>query len=183
MRLYGIAVALVVLVSCADPVIGPDPTSNVGGNGQGAGGEDGGGIETLSGTRIKVSRLAADDGSTGPIGWYDSELHVACLWAKASDGTLRCLPEATRSTFFADNACSQPLAVSRCGAPAFISVVDACGLTTIHEGGPEASPEGFFKIAENGQCVSSVSPGGPVYAAAGEIAAVSFVAGAVGVTQ
>ncbi len=63
-----------------------------------------------SGGRIKmrVGRAAAPDGSVSFNGWYDTQLGINCVWRKAVDGAMRCLPEltATRTRWYIGSTCS-----------------------------------------------------------------------------
>jgi hypothetical protein len=72
-----------------------------------------------SGTRLKIKYYLGADGSKAFKGFYDSQLNVDCYFAKAADGTVRCIPVATATTttanYYADANCTQPVAlVSQC---------------------------------------------------------------------
>ena len=70
--------------------------------------EGSGGVE--SGTRLKVRRLAADDGATVRTGdFFDVELNEVCVFRLASDGSRRCMPGPASiypTPMYADPSCS-----------------------------------------------------------------------------
>ena len=99
-----------------------------------------------AGTRLKVRTLTSDDGAKQQIGFFDSEVGVACTFGLASDGTQRCMPitQATLTTnFFGDISCTTRVAISGCAdVPAFArESVGTCGaadfyqVTGAHSGG------------------------------------------------
>jgi hypothetical protein len=81
--------------------------------------------ENQSGTRLKTQRYVGTDGSSQFIGFYDSQLAVACAFAVAADGKTRCVPSgsavAVVTTGYADSGCTQPIAAmgSTCAAPKY----------------------------------------------------------------
>lgn len=75
-----------------------------------------------SGTRIKVKAWTTADGAKLAIPGFafDSQRNEECGFRLAADGMTRCLPITVpvNSSYFADAACSQPVAVvSSCGTP------------------------------------------------------------------
>ncbi len=74
-------------------------------------------VESQSGERLRRVIVEAA-GLERLVGWYDSELEVECSPAMATDGVLRCLPEAAdAAVVFADPECSVRVA----------SISEACG--------------------------------------------------------
>lgn len=69
-----------------------------------------GGAPNESGTRLKVRRLAADDGATVRTGdFFDVEINEPCVFRLASDGSRRCMPGPASiypTSMFADPVCS-----------------------------------------------------------------------------
>jgi len=101
--------------------------SGDGGQDAGAGGAETGGASPkvlyapfVSGTRLRVNRIAGDDGSLTPIGLYDLDIGAPCTFAPAEDGIRRCLPLSVENAqlSYSDSACSQPYAsVQACEGP------------------------------------------------------------------
>ncbi len=60
-----------------------------------------------SGARLRARYIAGADGSRQFVGWWDSERKEECAFAKAEDGTLRCLPTSYPTTYFADASCTK----------------------------------------------------------------------------
>ena len=73
-------------------------------------GPPGGSADAESGTRLKVRRLAADDGATIRTGdFFDADLNEPCVFRLASDGSRRCMPGPASiypTPMFADPVCS-----------------------------------------------------------------------------
>lgn len=103
--------------------IAPDPgdTGLTDGGGS-AGDEDGatsasdGGVRgserdpaATSGTRLRVRYLEAGPSATMTVDLWDSELETPCTFAKAPDGTLRCLPSVAADVYYADSGCTEPV--------------------------------------------------------------------------
>lgn len=72
----------------------------------------GAGAVYQSGTRLKMRTLVTADGARAFLGWRDTQLNLDCGFSVAGDGRTRCLPSgnASYSGYFADSACTQPLA-------------------------------------------------------------------------
>ncbi len=98
-----------------------------------------------SGTRLKVQRNVGSDGSSSFVSLYDSQLKTACGWMAASDATTRCLPDsganfgtvtlpstvAQANVYFADPACSVPLAASgSCTPPTYATILSSSSCPT-----------------------------------------------------
>ncbi len=159
--------ALCGLVACGNDEAGVTPqkdtTASSGGSGGdggatsgggGSGADDGGPAAFTGGSRLKVRRLVADDGSVQLLGFHDSELGVNCGFTRASDGAMRCLPSnvAAAGSYFADAACSEPavIGLKNCDQPDFaISLEGVCGdhrrvhqlgaeLTSLYTGTPSS---------------------------------------------
>ncbi|MBX3258076.1 MAG: hypothetical protein KF782_00040 [Labilithrix sp.] len=64
-----------------------------------------------SGSRLRRRYLEAGPGAYRTLSFWDSELEVSCAFAEASDGQLRCLPDARSlaNVYFNDAACSEPV--------------------------------------------------------------------------
>jgi hypothetical protein len=84
--------------------------------------------------------LDGGDGAVLRIGWQDIHLDMACRFLTASDGSIRCLPDASASSarlsndgvVYADEACTKPLfAGLKSKAPPFVvgeaMMPEACG--------------------------------------------------------
>ncbi len=192
-------VAMVGLLACSDE-IDPDPTSGggnanngTGGNttsagasgeggtgahGEGAaaagGGVPGGGFE--SGSRLKAQTLVGQDGSRSPTGWYDSEMGVACVFRKASDGQTRCLPNGPTIIYYSDDTCATPMVVATCapGGHALL-IEDSCtGAARVFPIGGSISPANAY-VKVGASCTNVVDPAPPIYSVGAEIPASSFV--------
>ena len=80
-----------------------------------------------SGSRLKAKWYVGADGSKQFLGWHDSQLNTDCDFEVASDGATRCIPAypagALLATYFADAACSQPIAYlyPGCATPTYAS--------------------------------------------------------------
>jgi hypothetical protein len=80
-----------------------------------------------SGSRLKAKWYVGADGSKQFLGWHDSQLNTDCDFGVASDGATRCIPAypagALVATYFADAACSQPIAYlyPGCATPTYAS--------------------------------------------------------------
>jgi hypothetical protein len=150
--------------------------------------------EPKSGTRLKARMLIGEDGSRQwNYGWHDSQRDEDCTFTLASDGVMRCLPmtaaaSAVGSGYFADAACSQPLA--------FVAVVGPCNGNTqkppksAYRAGPLCGATYSYEIYEVGaafdgatiyvksgaSCLSTPTPASYAYYALGtQVPASSFV--------
>jgi hypothetical protein len=135
----------------------------------------------------KVSRVGSGGGrlvpafvatsSTGALtrGWHDNEKNLDCVFGKASDGKLRCLPTAPKGIlFYTDGACSSPsrvvtyaeaggctdtssglvrVADQACGAQDGAGVADADATTRIYKlaGTPREVPGASYS-SQPGKC-------------------------------
>lgn len=106
----------------------PNGASGIGGVGastgtasgsDGAGGSSGNVLDPIgdahaneSGSRLKARWYKGIDGSKEWLGWYDNRRGEDCLYAIASDGVTRCLPEkhVYLASAYADENCVVPLA-------------------------------------------------------------------------
>jgi hypothetical protein len=81
--------------------------------------------ENQSGSRLKTQRMVGTDGSSQFVGFYDSQLAVACSFVVAADGKTRCVPSgsavAVVTSGYADSGCTQPRAAigSTCTTPKY----------------------------------------------------------------
>lgn len=64
----------------------------------------------VSGSRIKARWVVSDDGARHFLQWYDSLLGFPCVFARSSDGIVRCVPNrmGMLAGWYADAACTQP---------------------------------------------------------------------------
>jgi len=112
-----------------------------------------------SGGRLKAIYMAGSDGSRQDYGLWDGELQTACGFARAADGSLRCLPARTASagTYFIDAGCTSTVGVGLHGcAYSFIMApvgTDACLLDGAR-----------YQVFRAG----AVIPGGAVYQLSGK---------------
>lgn len=112
-----------------------------------------------SGTRIKARMLVTADGAKSFVGWRDTQLGVDCVFAKASDGKMRCLPFGnwtTSSIAYGDSGCTSPVAMfGGCSDPTWVGVVDATscssGKVAIYEVSGEFTGSLFDKSSD-GSC-------------------------------
>ncbi len=79
----------------------------------------------VSGSRLKTRVFTASDGAVEYRGFYDSQLNVDCRFGTANDGETRCLPQGaglTAGPYFADAACTAPIALGFCSGtpPAYV---------------------------------------------------------------
>jgi hypothetical protein len=94
-------------------------STTTGAGGTGGDGGTGGSAEVqgqgfVSGPRLRAKYYLGTDGSKQFHGWYDSQRQEDCFYVTATDGTRRCMPvdySAKFGSYFADAACTQPLAV------------------------------------------------------------------------
>lgn len=120
--------------ACGSEPIGPDPDATSSGNAMGGGGAGGAGEggapggSYVSGSRLKARTLVAGDGARSPAGWFDSQLRTECSFIVLADGSTRCAPSFSAPLYYADDACTQKLAVAPCGgSPApYIGDGDGC---------------------------------------------------------
>lgn len=196
---------LVLCTACGDSGITPEPkepsdggsTANggapsTGGSGPiGGGTPDGGapqggsvpGVETESGSRLKVMTHVGSDGSRFPGGWFDSELNTECSWSTAADGSRRCLPNGLTATYYSDAACTALLALQDpCGAKQFAVVLDtaaACGARRhIFPLAAQAFPVNVWTKSGN-SCFGVVTPDGELFSVGPEIGSGEFVSEAI----
>jgi hypothetical protein len=87
--------------------------------------------QTTSGSRLKARYITTADGAKQFYGWRDIQRNEDCSFMTAGDGQNRCLPywatpaPATVGVYWADAACSQPLAyVAK-------STGGSCGATSV----------------------------------------------------
>lgn len=123
--------------------------------------------ENQGGSRLKTQRYVGSDGSSQFIGFYDSQLSVACSYVAATDGNVRCVPSGGAvgvvSTGYSDSGCTQPIAQigSSCGTPKY--AIEAVG-TGACPGGSEvqaynvgAAYSGTVYDAAAGKCIALTS--------------------------
>ncbi len=142
-----------------------------------------------SGTRIKVQRYVGADGSSSPIGLYDSQLKVPCAWATASDGTTRCLPtgsayQGLHIPVFVDSGCSLPLLAlptpGPCTLPTYasstVSLTAACssGLSMFSVGSVFTGP---VYTGTPGSCTAGTGLAGTTYYSLAPLMPSEFVEG------
>lgn len=163
-------------VAACDPNIGPDPSDGSSSTGAGPHGKQG----YEQGSRLKVKALVGADGSQQRIGFSDTmRNNEACSFRRASDGTWRCMPDAstTISAYYSDPSCTSPVAVGSCSTPAdaYASevTVDACGAATYHLYQRGAQIVGQV-YALQGSCVNATI-NVPAFVVDGEIAPDAFV--------
>lgn len=85
----------------------------------------------VSGDRLRAAVVDGGDGAVAFRGWHDRELGVACAFATAADGVLRCLPTDTAYLVFRDAACTERAAVSfarpDCPGPVYAAAPSGLG--------------------------------------------------------
>jgi hypothetical protein len=173
----------------------PGPTGPAGPPGQdgvpgppgppGAAGDGGDGsaepTDAVSGARLQARVWVAEDGAREFLGWFDTERHEACDFQYAGDGLVRCLPQnaATIIGYFADAACTEPLAQSLCAATYADTFTHTCpeGRRLFALGDPFDGQTAYVPIGP--QCVPSTPPGGLLYHVGAEVSPASFVAASV----
>ncbi len=141
-----------------------------------------------SGSRLKLSYYAGEDGSKVPIiQVYDSDLQATCTYRTAADGSWRCMPSGYgASGYFSDASCSGVLfsvTDHPClESPMFGLIADACGagarmfeLGAVHTGGVHAMVGGECVPLEN-PCVAT---GCQLHVPGAEVPPSRFVAGTV----
>jgi hypothetical protein len=134
-RMLAGSITVYVIMAACSAGGGPQSFSgnDGGGSGSGAssgasGGGSGGIVDALtdpvteasadpyqSGSRLKANYYAGSDGSKQWIGWHDSQRNEDCGFTKAADGATRCMPAGVAIVaYYADAACTQPLAYVSC---------------------------------------------------------------------
>lgn len=81
-----------------------------------------------SGTRLRRRYLEGGEGAYVTVDLWDTQMETVCSYREATDGMLRCLPDAAVELTYADAACSQPVYVARdydCETPYARSLVDS----------------------------------------------------------
>ena len=104
----------------------PGPVGPQGPQGpQGEPGSGGSSAPDASGSRIKLRYLKGEDGSRRFVGFFDSQLGVACEWKRGTDLARHCLPVETARTRYVDSQCQVAIAVlpltPECGTPVYSS--------------------------------------------------------------
>lgn len=145
----------------------------------------------ISGDRIVAQYIEADDGARAFVGWLDVERGERCDWRTAADGVTRCLPiegltvgpsggGIAQVVFFADDACSRPLAVLWDDACANLHVAievddSSCPVRAIvHSVEPEPHLGDMYGL-QVGECVAMGPAAEWQYATIGEVPTSSFV--------
>jgi hypothetical protein len=146
----GSIVVYVIMAACSagsgspGASLGRDGSASSSSGGAGSGGDGSSILDALtdpvgmatadpnqSGTRLKLTYYAGADGSKQAAGLHDSMLNVDCSFETMGDGTLRCAPvyavSALISSYYADAACSQPLALTYagCSVPAYAASAES----------------------------------------------------------
>jgi len=147
-----------------------------------------------SGTRLKVRAFVGADGSRQFAGMRDATRDVDCTFAVAADGRTRCLPLATGASvgaYYADAACSLPLAATRAGcaslAPYALSVdVTVCPqryrirqVASQFSGDAVYTKSGGSCAAVSGPALVLLRADVDLYATGPELPAANFVEGTV----
>ncbi len=144
----------------------PDATTTVTGDG-------GGGVTRrplTSGSRLKVRRVTAEDGSTALLGMFDSQLNVDCTWINTAGG-YRCVPFSgcAPAGRYVDAACTRAVVLqsSACEPAVYVPAFDVATGTynrlfqvdgpvqmgTLYVGGsgscfPSTATENYFTLSE-----------------------------------
>lgn len=152
-----------VLAACGEPAEAPP-------------GPDG----VKSGTRLRARfRQEAGEGTARElIGWHDRARGEDCTFARASDGTWRCLPPVQWSETFSDETCTTPLGTAALGnacwiAPPYLgrAALDVCNgeLEAVWEIGPRTLPAMVYvRDWSTGECTAAAAEPSLAYYAAGD---------------
>jgi hypothetical protein len=169
---------LLLIVGCATP-IQPDPTGSGGSSSSattsnvsasassGTGGTTSQPATFTGGSRLKVRKLTADDGSTQQLGFHDTMRNENCVFRVALDGRERCLPDAALSVgTYSDAQCTQPILVSTCSTmpPYFLHPTsNACpdqAQYAIYQVTGFTTAANHYVGAPNGSCAQVPTPPG-----------------------
>ncbi len=117
------------------------------------------------GARLKPITLHAPDGPRVFTGWHDTALATPCAFAPASDGSLRCLPDAAFASAlgYADPECRTPLqAFSRdaCELPGYLALARAetCPQTHTFLRRKAKLDQARYYVRSGATCVMAASP-------------------------
>src|SRR6185436_13052369 len=85
-----------------------------------------------SGTRLRARVMDGGYGAKLFVDWQDTHLGIACSFALAGDGRIRCLPvdedTSILTTFFSDDACTTLVAIGPPPDDLYVRIADAtCG--------------------------------------------------------
>jgi hypothetical protein len=152
--------------------------------------------EEVSGSRLRKVVRQNGDGTSEFLRLHDTELAVACSFAPASDGQLRCLPAATGAPFadgavrYSDEACTAPIAqlAEEAGAELPTTMrelappAEGCAAETVptfHTLGKQLAiaPETTIFQKDGETCTAVPAPATSFFAIAGELPADTFVSG------
>jgi hypothetical protein len=117
-----------------------------------------------SGSRLRARFYAAGDAKLFQT-WHDTKLDFDCSFSTAADGQLRCQPQTTEATFFADSGCSQPVVppAPDCAGPTFFTAPSSAGYCTRPDvwkaGATQQLDHSYTLDASTGDC--TVSTKGP----------------------
>jgi len=157
-----------------------------GGGGPGAGGGSNSGQPLYaSGTRLRARYHDAGDGASLFLGWRDTQLGENCMFRKAEDGVLRCVPDTGAMTTlrFQDNGCTEPVAAVACNAPSQYVTVESgeagCEANSksheVYQMGAEVSDTTTFRKLGN-TCAPMAAGTGVVLRAVTKVLPDTFVA-------
>jgi hypothetical protein len=131
-----------------------------------------------SGSRIQLKTITGSDGARGQGPWHDAQLGIDCYFYLAGDGAYRCIPYEMgyAGTYYADAACSTPLAYAGCAAPLFAESIKACGSggTTYYEVG---GVYGGATYVMGSTCVAVTQPTLTLYTVGAVVPASAFALG------
>lgn len=157
--------------------------------GQGSGTADGG-----SGSRLKVRRLAGEDGSSTPIGFFDMKLQAECSFRPDANGDMRCLPGAVSNLpniHYGDPNCTIKIAAlpANCGNDPLYALAPVDGSCysmprfEAHKLGAQLLDPVSTWYSSGGKCVGQPAGSGPYYQLGPELDPSAFMLGEVKIDE
>lgn len=143
--------------------------------------------DVQSGTRIKARWMSTADGARQFLGWRDTGRNTDCSFWVSGDGVVRCLPIPMLygGSYFADSACTQPVALDYggpCPSSNLINAPDYSGCPArsrvFNRGSQVTNPDGGAPAAyykSGGSCYSTQTGSAKVYRYGTEVPPSSFI--------
>jgi hypothetical protein len=159
-------------------------TSGQGGATTGSGGDDLPGLGYENGTRLRARVFASSDGARQFETWHDNQRNEDCSFRTAADGTLRCMPAARFSPYFAaGSSCQTPIYahIQPSGTcvplPTYLEApgLNVCNNPTLHARGATITAPGTVMQRVYASCSTISAPFGTYYSLGPAIAASEFV--------